>query len=110
MTHELQYCYDTGGGPTDGWTFRIGYKGKRDHSRLHAPDVRRPASTAAHTSGTIFPLQFDRSTAEASLLLWFLLAWRWRRSSREKGDSGVKCEHSGRVYDTLPVPSWFMES
>ena len=52
--------------------------------------VRRPASTAGHTSGTILPLPIDRPTVEASLLLcyllllWFLLGIRWRRSSREK--------------------------
>ena len=49
------------GGPTGGCTFRIGYKGKRDHSRgVTRLTMHRPASTPAQKSGTILPLPIGR--------------------------------------------------
>ena len=50
-TDEFIYLYDTERGPIDGWTFRIGCKGKRDHSRgltrLTCVDLRVQQRTRA---------------------------------------------------------------
>ena len=62
-----------GGGPTDGWTTRIGRRSDGSLSRYQASHVHSSATTITeHTSGTTLLLSIDRDrpTVQISLLHW----------------------------------------